>query len=342
MPQTFHSAFGAWILAGSLLLGGCADPGALRPAAASQLAGRATLVLDPQVLAATSRGTQAVVPRLTLESVHHVRVQLTRLVPGGEEAVRDADGPLALRIERSQLDRPVVLSRLHPDTHYRVRAWAYRALDEVDSNLISLASLIDVVVGSDDRPTVAPLRIQLQDVPFNGRATLPSFDFRPGGFVPDGEESVAFAPLEWVQAGLLTWMAPEGDRMGRVAAEPDGLQDAHFRLALDLPDTVTIREIALYQLRPDGYWDATRSWTTKDYDDPDLRLLGVASEGLMLNGDFAPRLGTYSGPVTFDLYAHHDGEFPPGETYSYSVVLSDATILWGDLTIPAQEVSSHD
>lgn len=334
MPQKRRHAIGPLILAGALLLGGCSDPLALRSAAPTAVAGRATLVLTPEFRATARPRTQTVVPHLTPEDVDHVRVQLMRVSVNREDAVRNEEGPLTIRIERSQRDRPVVLSRLHPHTHYRVRAWAYKAPDEVEENLISLDSYVDVLVGDDDRPTVSSLLVQLKDVAFNGKASIPAFDIRSGGYVPDGVEAVGLVPLETVLTDLpITWIGFDADRMSQRTATADGKPDAHLRLALDLPEGTTVRVIDIYARDEQGNW---LYWTTWDYDEPLDRLLGVAHADQLLNTDFVPRVGTFSGPTEFDLFGMSEGDFAPGSTYSIDVTLGNAKLLRDTFTVPAQ------
>lgn len=337
MPQTLRTALGTVFLAGALLLGGCSDRLMFQPTAPVS-SSRATLVLQPQIATQGYRRAQAVVPSLTLDDVDHVRVQLTRMVPDGEVAVRDEAGPLVVRLERPNLDRPIILSQLNPHTHYRVRAWAYKAPDEFESNQISVDQALEVVVEDDDRPTMASLRIQLMDVPFNGKATIPSFEVLPGGYVADGPESIGMAPVEYLRTDLgAAWLGFDGDRMSQRAVAPDGAPDAHLRLSVDLPVGVTVQYLSVYAYDADEHYLPDQYWTTWDYEDPLDRMLGVAHDGQPLNTDFATQLGTFSGVTTFDLYAHGNGDFAAGRIYRIHVGLNNGTVLWNDVTIPVQQ-----
>ncbi|HEY9857252.1 MAG TPA: hypothetical protein V6D05_16020 [Stenomitos sp.] len=338
MPQPLRHVLGTLLLTGTLFMGGCSATSQLAPAVTAST-GRATLVLNPELSSLGRMRTQAVVPRLTADDVDHVRVQLMQVAGDSWQAVRDENGPLAIWVKRSDLNRPIVLSQLHPQTHYQVFAWAYKAPDEINDNLISVDSPLDVMVGDDDRPTVAPLRIQLKDVVFNGKATLPSFDIRPGGYAPDGVESVTMTPMEWqkVDSLALTLSGFEGDRMSQRAAEPDGEPDAHLRLSLDLPQGANIRAISLYAVDAEGAYVPGQYWTTWNYDDPQDRLLGVAQGEQLLNTGFVMRLGDFGGPTLFDLYAHSSGDFLPGKTYEVDVILSNGSGYWNTYTFPAQQ-----
>lgn len=344
MTQPVHVAFATLLLTGSLLFAGCATPWAVRPASTA-VAGRATLVLTPDVRATGARRTQAVVEPLTAEDVDHIRVQLFRVTAETEEAVLDGQGPLSVRIERDQLDRPIVLTQLHPQTRYRVRAWAYQAADELPEHLISLDTAVDVEVGSDDRPTVSTLRIPLRDVPFHGRATLPGIELVPGGLVSDGVESITAPTAEWVQASLSpTWLGLDDDRMSARLGDPDGLPEAHVRITAVLPEATTIRAISLDGLDTEGHFRGDRTWATWEYAYyPYDRLLGVSTQGTFLTPDFVTPLGTFSGTVAFDLYAHDAADFLPGESYVISLYLANGAVWWDLFTLPAQpEGSPHE
>ncbi len=338
MTQPVSKAFATLFLMGSLLLGGCAPPWEVRPPATA-VAGKATLVLHPDVRAGASRRTQTVVSAHTADAVDHVRVQIFYVSPGREDAVLGPDGPLMLEIQRSQLDRPIVLSQLHPQTHYRVYAWAYDDPDESPQHLISQEASVDVVVGDDDRPTVAPLSIRLLDVPFDGRTSLPGFDIVPGGYVPDGIEDIKIPLSEWVQASLpITWIGLEGDLMSKRHAQPDGLTDARLRVTVTLPDPSVIRSISLIGLDQDGEQLGDRYWSTWEYVGfPNDRLLGVSHQGAAVNPGFLPRLGTFAGTVEFDLFVYDEGDFTPGQPYKVEVHLANGTVLYDLFTVPGTE-----
>lgn len=338
MPRLHPPALGTLFLAGSLLLGGCSGALLIQPTTPR---GHATLVLEPELSGRARPRTQAVVPHLTRDDVHHVRLLLNRVTPDGYATVEGKEGPIGLSVDRSELDRPIVLSQLSPHAHYRIRAWAFGAADELPEHLLSQDGSLDVVVGDDDRPTVAPLRIQLKDVPFDGRASLPSIEVLPGGYAPSGPESIDPAWPDYVPTDLgFVWAGLDGDRVGRRSAEPDGLADAHLQLTIDLPAGVTVRYVSLYAFDAFGEYVLGQYWTTWDYGEASDRLLAVAHDGQLINSGFVSQLGTFSGPTSFDLYAHSDGDFSPGATYSLDVGLSNDTVLIQDVTIPAsQEVN---
>lgn len=153
-----------------------------------------TLVLKAQVHSGPN--TQTVVPVYCKDLIHHLCLKLFT-IDGGETYTG-----LSRSLLNAQIDNPVVFANLKPNTHYRVRAYAYYSSD--DSQLISNdLSYKDIVVGSDDRPAVETLTVQLVDRPFNAVASASGVLINPGGYSPIASESLRYAGLE----GIVTTFA---------------------------------------------------------------------------------------------------------------------------------------
>jgi len=117
--------------------------------------------------------------------VQHVVVKLYALSGSTETAVLGSDGqPIAQDIPVANLSGTLSFDRLHHDAQYRVRGYAYKAAGTAEADQISLdaSSSVDVTLGTDDRPAIAKLDIQLADRVFDGQATS-SIDLVDGGYV---------------------------------------------------------------------------------------------------------------------------------------------------------------
>lgn len=177
------------ILVGAIALavGGCT------PLAGVQLAsGSATLQVVPHLVEGGYRA-QALVSPWTPEGVVHVEIRLQTISPTGEEEPALLGGkPFVQDVAKAAFGAPFTLTGLEPNSRYRVRARAFKAAGSLPEDVISVASasFVDVALLADDRPTVATLSIQLQDVPFDGHGTVPGLDILPGGLVPVGSESL--------------------------------------------------------------------------------------------------------------------------------------------------------
>lgn len=153
-----------------LALWGCAAASPVaRPAA-----GNATLMLTPRYQASGYRA-QAVVPQVDLARVDHLVLTLNRVTPQGETPLLTTAGsPVTADLTRSELNSPITFDHLAPNTTYRVRASAYGTPGTDESDLISVReqSYVDVAVGNDDRPTMAPLTVKLAATPFAAAAAV--------------------------------------------------------------------------------------------------------------------------------------------------------------------------
>lgn len=172
-------------------LAGCAN---LTLAQAPQL-GAASLQLRPQVSPGGYRTqAQGLLPYGQVD-VAHLVLKLYTVQGGSESAVLNAGGDQVSKdIAKASLGDPVGFYNLHPNTTYRVKAYAYKADTLLASDLISheASSSLDVVVGTSEHPVVSDLRVQLVDRPFGAEATS-SIVFTEGGYT-DSTESIEPQP----------------------------------------------------------------------------------------------------------------------------------------------------
>jgi|GEM_PF-1291246 hypothetical protein len=153
-------------------------------------AGGATLILTPQVVGGAFR-TLAVVTPYTKASINHLVVTVAKLDGVSETPVASAD------LSSRDLDHPVTFSNLFRNTTYRARCAAYKAAGSNAANLISTtdaSSYSDIVVGSDERPTMGTLKVRLIDVVFSGQGTASNIITTPGGFTRKGPTTVLGTP----------------------------------------------------------------------------------------------------------------------------------------------------
>lgn len=156
------------------------------------LAHHAPLILKPQF--SSGAQTQTSVPVYSKALIHHLKLRVFSLNAG------EQDIGVGQTLLNAQLDNPIVFSNLKANTSYRVRAYAYFTAD--DSQLISNEnSYVDIVLASDDRPTVQSLNVYLIDRSFVGQASS-SLTVNPGGYVPAGSEQMVRMGLEGVVASI--------------------------------------------------------------------------------------------------------------------------------------------
>ncbi len=137
---------------------------------------------------------QALVTPYASSSVDHLVVSLHVLGDGGGESAVTSGGLLVEKdVASSSFGVPVRFMDLHHDTTYRIRAKAYKApgRDEIHAISVASASYTDHHVGSDDRPSLASLPVQLADRMFSGQASS-SVDFSDGQLVHTGAETIAY------------------------------------------------------------------------------------------------------------------------------------------------------
>lgn len=149
--------------------------------------------------------TQAVVPEIERDDVHHLVLKLHHLTEEGETPVLTSGGaPVAADLSRSEFDSPITFSQLAPDHTYRVRAYAYKAPGTAAEDLISVSdagSYTDITVLNDDRPPLTPLSVRLIATPFaatssvalstSGSVLFESVDLTLYGLANDTEVLVA-------------------------------------------------------------------------------------------------------------------------------------------------------
>lgn len=182
-------------LVGGVLLAGCVyvPLGKVPQLTAGSLAaaGKASLVVAPRLKDGTfatqpeSFSTQAVVEPYTRTDVQHVLIALFKVEGGTESAIVDPKGiPITRDLPMDAMERLVTFSDLHPNTTYRVRAFAFQAAGTASADVISevASSTLEVRVEGDEKPTTADLAITLKDKAFNGVAS-PSIGFDPGGYL---------------------------------------------------------------------------------------------------------------------------------------------------------------
>jgi len=149
----------------------------MRPASVSD----ASLVIQVR-LAPSDRRVQAVVNARTAADIARLDIVPYLQTPSGFQPISvttglptTPDDPNLLKVSQVspsiRFDRPVTLTRLHPNSAYRVVAQAYDAQGTLISTADS-SSYAQVTVTNDDRPAV-PTMLSLRLVtPFNGRTTV--------------------------------------------------------------------------------------------------------------------------------------------------------------------------
>lgn len=198
----------ALTLSSALLLAGCVDiPFSSLPNSDTQTLanGGVTLEVKPEVVAG-GYTTLAPAPDPAFDvhkyvegDIHTVVVQLFKVPsvgadPSTETSVKTTgDADVLKPILRANLGTPIRFTNLHANTVYRVRAFAYRAEPFDSTTLISTTdsqSYIDVSVGTNERPTVADLKVRLKDKAFNGQATASAIIITEGGLETSAPEAI--------------------------------------------------------------------------------------------------------------------------------------------------------
>lgn len=172
----------------SLLISACAI---VQP-----LSQRGTLILKPQIQPGGQ--TQTVIPVYSKASINHLLLKVFT-TDNGEQ-----DTGIQLKVPNVNIDNPVVLSNLKPNTHYRIRAIAYFTSDETQP-ISNGSSYADITVGNDDRPTVGSIPVYLIDRLFDGLASS-TIVINEGTYSPASSESMKFAGIE----GIVTTFAGSG------------------------------------------------------------------------------------------------------------------------------------
>lgn len=112
--------------------------------------------------------SQAVIPEIERDDVHHLVLKLHHLTGDVETPVLTTGGAAVMAdLSRSELESPITFSQLAPNQSYRIRAYAYKTPGTADLISVSDAgSFTDVTVDNDDRPEMAPLTVRLIATPF--------------------------------------------------------------------------------------------------------------------------------------------------------------------------------
>jgi sugar lactone lactonase YvrE len=173
-------------------------------------------------------------PRYSRSHIHHLTLELFARGPAGETFVQRQT------VEADRLDADFVFSGLARQATYVVKAAAYKAPGEAPADRIStedIGSMTEIAVGEAADVAVAPLRVQLIDVPvtWGHVATLP---LQSGG-LNVAEGALAGAAID--PAGNL-YVADAGQ--GRIAmVTPYGQVSTFASDVLDATDVA---------FRPDG------------------------------------------------------------------------------------------
>jgi len=158
-----------------------------------------SITLLPQY-SVQSRSTQAVVTPYTKDSINHVLVTIFRVNGSNETLLTDDTGrPITTDIARADLDKPITFSHLDLFTFYRVKCFAFKAPTTDARDLISTVdsgSQTLIVVTDDDHPSIAPLKVKLIDVPFDGEATASGIVVTAGGISHPDHVSITSAAAE--------------------------------------------------------------------------------------------------------------------------------------------------
>lgn len=171
------------LAAGALLLAGC-TPVSLFPS----FEGNATLVLKPRIESAGFR-TQVTVSPYGQPNVHRLEVSLYTVANSTETPVLINGNPLTKTILNADLGKDVVFGNLRHETTYRAKSRAFTAADLLISTE-DADSYTDIVVGTDDRPTVSNLKVKLINKVFSGEATASGVIVATGSLVPSGAETL--------------------------------------------------------------------------------------------------------------------------------------------------------
>lgn len=165
-------------MAATVFLTGCM---AISPLSSS------TLILKP-CISAGSYSTQTVVSPYTQASIEHLVLKLFTV-----DTVEHDTG-IQKTLYNADLNKSVVFSNLRTNTHYRIKALAYTA-GNVQISTDDANSYTDVILTTDDAPTISPVKVRLIDIGFNGQGTS-SLSVTPGGYSYAASESLVGA--SWV------------------------------------------------------------------------------------------------------------------------------------------------
>jgi hypothetical protein len=182
-------------LAATLLVAGCQLPfgGTIGPASESAR-GSAALHLETQIYAGGFRAQATGVSPYTPDDVTVLVLALFKLDGSTETAVKDAQNiPVVLEVPKASLSESINFTKLWPNTTYRVKATAYADAGKTQVISVAASSSTNIPITQEDRPTVARIKVQLIDKPFDGQGST-SLDIASGSLVPAGSESITVNP----------------------------------------------------------------------------------------------------------------------------------------------------
>lgn len=107
------------------------------------------------------------------------------------------------------------------------------------------------------------------------------------GVTPSPQPSSLYHPA-------LTFVDATSDEMDNTTYGANGFNDGHFRVTVTVPANTTIDRLMLYV--GSGIWDTQNEGPA---------LLGVFQSGTPVMSGYGGPIGTFSGTVTFDLYANN-------------------------------------
>lgn len=138
----------------------------------------------------------------------------------------------------------------------------------------------------------------------------------------------------------LKWQGMNEDKVGEWDnGSPDGRNDGHFLLTLNLPGQKEVKSIEIYSADANGNHAGGQVWDTAS---ADYWILGVFYQGNQLDQNHTPSLGTFSGDLQFDLYADDSGWFKPGNWFGVEIILGDGTKLNELISISGSPSSNMD
>lgn len=146
-----------------------------------------TLVIKPEVVQGGFHAQTTINP-YTQSDIEHLTIKLFTF----DDTEHDLG--ISKSIPSAQLANTVSFANLRNNTTYRIKAYAYAASTEDANTLISTSdsnSYVDVIVGTDDRPTLTTLKVKLINKPFNGQGTG-SVSVTPGNYELAGPEQLEF------------------------------------------------------------------------------------------------------------------------------------------------------
>jgi hypothetical protein len=183
-----------------LLLSGCmseypAMPGVFETVSAEGL----TLSVRPDFEGQAAYRTLAVVTEYGQADIERLVIQLFTVTGTGasevETPVRNgANAFVEVDITNKDFTRTVTFGNLKPNTKYRFRAFAYKPIERIEANLISLGdanSYVDLQVGTNNTPALPEkLKVKLKPKLFSGSTSSSGITVTPGGYTHAGNEAI--------------------------------------------------------------------------------------------------------------------------------------------------------